>query len=171
MTGSKDERDRRVADIIQQRAGAGGNALVAGWQRMLADMLAKTAPYLSPGRLVTFQTLRAEESAFFEALHGAVVVPPHVTALYIAPSVRHQMMGAAPTPERPPDDGILLASRHKDYGIIVNALFARPPHTPAIDVYEDGQLVAGYSYARLDACQEEISAVLGRHLKAPTPGS
>jgi len=175
MTERKDESDRRVADIIHQRVGAGESGLVAGWQQMLTGLLEKMAPYLSAGRMVTFQTLLPEEKTFFEALYGSVSVPTHVTALYLPPSVRHQMMGGGPATkagaqvsasrERSPDDGILLASRRNDYQTIVNVLFARPPHTPAIDVYEHGQLIAGYSYARFDACREEISTILHRHLK------
>lgn len=84
------------------------------------------------------------------------------------------MMGGQPaaegtggTPEKPPpspDTGILLACCEGDYDTIVNALFAHLPHTPAIDIYEKGRLVAGYSYASLDDCRSELSAVLARHL-------
>ena len=106
------------------------------------------------------------------------MVPGHVTALYISPSVRHQMMfgnrGAEETdvpayrPEDAADDGILLACREKNYQTIVNVLFAHPPHTPAIDVYDQGGLIAGYSYASIPACREEISTIIQTHLSAPT---
>ena len=175
MPGRKEERDRRLADIIHQRVGAGKSGLVAGWQQVLTGLLDKMAPYLSAGRMVTFQTLLPEEKMFFEALQGCVSVPTHVAALYIPPSVRHQMMGGlsatkagmplSPAQTAYPDDGILLASRRNNYTTIVNVLFAHPPHTPAIDIYEDGQLIAGYCYARLDACREEIKTILDRHLQ------
>jgi len=173
MDGSDTPDSRRVADIIDRRVGAGENELVAGWQQMLADLLKKMAPFLSAGRLVTFRTLLPEEKAFFEALLRDVAVPDHVTAIFISPSVRQQMMGGppekemdqtAPIQERSPDAGILLACRAKDHQTIVNALFAHPPHTPAVDIYDQGRLIAGYSYASIPDCRKEIGIILGRHL-------
>jgi hypothetical protein len=174
MPDKSDDTGRRVADTIHGRVGTGPSDLVAGWQRMLADLLKKMAPYLTPGQLVTFHSLLPEEKTFFEALHRAIKLPAGVTALFISPSVRHQMMSGHPagaevgaarrSSSRSPDAGILLACRVGDTATIVNALFAHPPHTPAIDVYESGQLLAGYSYASMGACRGELSAVLQRHL-------
>ena len=178
MPGRNDDADRRVAEIIDQRVGAGESDLVVGWQQMLAGLLAKMAPFLSAGRLVTFRTLLPEEKSFFEALHRDVAVPGHVTAIFISPSVRHQMMGGQPPagrvaqttqpPGNPPDAGILLACRANDHQTIVNALFAHPPHTPAVDVYDQGRLIAGYSYASIPDCRKEIGIILGRHLSSPS---
>ena len=176
MPEKNDDTARRVADTIHGRVGAGASELVAGWQRILADLLEKMAPFLAPGRLVTFHNLQPEEKAFFEALHRQITLPAGVTALFISPSVRQQMTrghpsgaeagsASAPRPaSNPSDAGILLACREGDTATIVNALFAYPPHTPAIDVYENGQLMAGYSYASMAACRGELSAVLQRHL-------
>ena len=174
MGASDSDAGRRVADVIGQRVGAGENEQVAGWQKMLTGLLENMAPFLLAGRLVTFHTLLPEEKVFFETLYKAIEVPGHVTALYISPSVRHQMMfgnrGAEEPdlplyrPEDVADDGILLACREKDYQTIVNVLFAHPPHTPAIDVYDHGGLIAGYSYASIAACREEVSAVIQTHL-------
>jgi len=173
MDGSDHKSDRRVADIISQRVGAGESDLVAGWQQMLAGFLEKVAPQLTAGRLVTFHTLLPDEKTFFEALYPEVHVPDHVTGLFISPSVREQMMGGPPLTEadrntpredRSPDAGILLACRANDFQTIVNVLFAHAPHTPAIDVYDRGRLIAGYSYAAIPECRAEISAILDRHL-------
>lgn len=178
MDGSDSSSSRRVADIIDRRVGAGENELVSGWQKMLAGLLENMAPYLVNGRLVTFHTLLPDEDTFFQTLHQEIMVPAHVTALYISPSVRHQMMFgnraggekgmSAYRPEDAPDAGILLACRANDYKAIVNALFAHPPHTPAIDVYDQGGLIAGYSFASISACREEISTIIQTHLSAPT---
>jgi len=173
MHESEKTADRRVADIIDKRVGAGENDLVAGWQQMLAELLEKMAPHLTAGRLVTFHTLTPEEKTFFEALYPEVDVPANATALFISPSVRQQMMGGPPAneteptgqrPEDAPDAGILLACRRNDFQTIVNVLFAHPPHTPAVDVYDRGRLIAGYSYATIPDCRREISAILERHL-------
>ena len=176
MPERNNDADRRVAEIIDQRVGAGESDLVVGWQQMLAGLLEKMAPFLSAGRLVTFRTLLPEEKTFFEALHRDVAVPGHVTAIFISPSVRHQMMGGQPPaggvvqaiqpPGNPPDEGILLACRANDHQTIVNVLFAHPPHTPAVDVYDQGRLIAGYSYASIPDCRKEIGVILGRHLSS-----
>ena len=40
------------------------------------------------------------------------------------------------------DAGVVIAARHGEFDVIVNALFACHPFTPAIDVYARGQLTA-----------------------------
>jgi hypothetical protein len=70
--------------------------------------------------------------------------------------------------ENPPDRGILLAGRKVDFEPIVNALFAKPPFTPAIDVYEKGRLLAGYAYHSIDECIADLTHVLQTHLQRQT---
>jgi hypothetical protein len=134
-------------------------------------------PYLQAGRLVTFQNLLPVEAAFFDSLHAGIQVPPRAAALYISPSVRHQMMYAnqqphppylpAFDPEAQNDAGVLLASGLDDYRIIVNVLFAHPPCTPAVDVYENGRMIAGYTYYTIDECIAAINPHLQVHLASP----
>ncbi len=168
------ETGRRVADTIGKRVRAGNDPNVAGWQAMLADLLQQMRPYTVPGRLVTFQRLEPGEKEFFLELHAAVKIPEAASALYLPPSVRHQMLyrdrpdKAAllgnDDPDNPPDAGILLASRVNDFGVIVNALFAHPPFTPAVDVYDQGQLIAGYTYYQTAECIQALSDLLAVHL-------
>jgi hypothetical protein len=70
-----------------------------------------------------------------------------------------------------PDAGVVIASHHDDFDALVNVLFAFHPFTPAIDVYERGQLVAGYQFETVDACIAELSTVLDRHLGMEFPKS
>lgn len=164
-----------IADIIASRTTADRKPLVQGWHELLKNLLSQLAPYLRAGRLVTFRTLTAPERRFFEKLHQKVVVPPSVNAVYLSPSVRFQMMAhrpaeepqrtADPSAEHSPDEGILLAGRTADLDIIVNALFAKPPFTAAIDVYDRGQLLAGYVYNTADECIADLSNVLQVHLQ------
>jgi hypothetical protein len=42
---------------------------------------------------------------------------------------------------------------------------AKPPFTPAIDVYDNGQLLAGYVYNTIDECIDDLTKVLQIHLK------
>ncbi len=174
MTDAEDAKGRRIAETIAQRVRPGADPNVAGWQAMLADLLGRMSPFMPAGQLVTFQTLQPREKAFFSDLHTRVHVPDSVAALYLPPSVRHQMLyrGQAnkaallgnDDPDNPPDAGIFLGSRPDDFGVIVNALFAHPPFTPAVDVYDQGQLIAGYTYYRIEECIQALSELLAVHL-------
>ncbi len=174
MADETDETGRQVAATIEQRVRPGQDPNVAGWQAMLADLLGQMSPYLAAGRLVTFQTLAPHEKEFFLNLHANVRIPDAVCALYLPPSVRHQMLYrdrpdkaallGQDDPDNPPDAGIFLGSRVNDFTVIVNALFAHPPFTPAVDVYDRGQLLAGYTYYRIEDCIQALSDLLPIHL-------
>ena len=179
MKPSPNSASSRIASIISGRSAAEGSKLVKGWQNLLQQLLDQMSPYLRPGHLVTFRTLTDAEKHFFEDLHRKLSVPPSVGAIFMPPSARSQMMSrrpeGAPLPEAdssvetpPPDEGILLASRTASYSVIVNALFAKPPFAPAIDVYDDGRLLAGYVYNTIDECTAAISKVLQIHLQPLT---
>ena len=176
MTDDTRDTGRRIAETIGKRVRTGADPNVAGWQAMLADLLQQMAPYMAPGRLVTFQTLEPHEKTFFQDLHANVRIPEGVAALYLPPSVRHQMLYrrqankatllGTDDPENPPDAGIFLASRINDYGVIVNAIFAHPPFTPAVDVYDQAQLMAGYTYYQIEDCVQALDDLLKIHLAA-----
>jgi hypothetical protein len=175
VKSSSREFNDRIADTIEKRSPAGRHDSVQGWHNMLKSLLIKMGPYLRAGHLVTFQTLKDDEKSFFEGFHPKITVPATASALFIPPSVLYQMLynrsQGAPqpipdfSPDNPPDQGIVLASRSDDYNRIVNALFARPPFTPAVDVYESGQLLAGYVYSNIGDCIENLSNVLKVHLQ------
>jgi len=69
-------------------------------------------------------------------------------------------------PDNPPDEGIVLGCRKTDLTVVVNALLAKPPFTPAVDVYDDGQLLAGYVYNTIDECIGGLSDIFKTHLPA-----
>ena len=177
MNQSGTDDNERITEIIENRTPAGPNDLVRGWHNLLKDILKKTTPFMSPGHLVTFQELLAEEKAFFEGIYPGLEIPNDVGGIYIPPSVRHQMLYHRPneqaplipdhSPDNPPDMGILLACRHGSLGVVVNALLAKPPYSPAVDVYDDGQLLAGYVYNNIEECIAEFPKILRNHLQAP----
>ena len=175
---SRSSENKRIAKIIENRTPAGPSELVRGWHNLLADILKKTAPFMKSGHLVTFQKLRAEEKWFFENIHRTLEIPSDVGSIYIPPSVRHQMMYHRPddqsisipdhySSENPPDMGVLLACRSNNLRTVVNALLAKPPFAPAVDVYDAGQLLAGYVYDNVDECIAEFSNILRNHLQPP----
>jgi hypothetical protein len=166
--------NQKMARVIEQRAGTGPSEIVAGWQSMLKDMLIRMEPFLKPGSIVTFQQLLPNEKAFFNRLVEEVPVPETAQAFYLPPSVRHQMLGGQADDSEDvglSDAGVLVASRAGDHDVIVNALFARASCTPAVDVYDQGQLVAGYQYLSIDACRLELGLLLKRHVEQPSGGS
>jgi len=157
----------------RQRVQAGADPVVAGWQCFLEGMLIRLEDYLIPGSLVTFQSVAPDEKVFFEGLNSAVAIPPNVSAVFIPPSVLQGMMftpDSGPAPARMPNDsGILLACRRRDYTIVLNTFFAFPPYAAGIDVYEEGRLLAGYSYATVNECRENLAHVMNTYLNPRTP--
>jgi len=123
--------------------------------------------------LVTFQSVAPEEKVFFEELTRAVNIPPNVGAVFIPPSVLQGMMftpDSGPAPARIRNDcGILLASRRRNYTIVLNTFFAAPPYAAGIDVYEEGRLLAGYSYATVSECRANLSHVMHTYLDPRPP--
>ena len=174
-----EETQKRVAETIAQRVRVGPNPMVRGWQNYLVQLLEKTKPFLAAGRLVTFQTLRAEEKTFFEELVHTIEIPGPALALYLPPSVRYQMMyphhGSEARydrdlhPDRSPDAGVLLASARDNFDVILNALFAHPPSLAAVDVYDRGSLIGGYSYPTITACRESLGELLQTYLTQGEP--
>lgn len=169
MPSTTSKQNQRLAQVVEQRVGKGPSDMVTGWQSMLIELLNRMKTYLKPGAAVTFQQLMPKEIEFFQQLSDGVTVPPGAVALFLPPSVRHQMMGGRAGDFNSAgiaDAGVLVASHHENHDIIVNALFAHPPFTAAVDVYDQGQLVAGYQYDAIDACRIELGQILNRHLAA-----
>lgn len=164
----------RVAEIIEGRSPAGRHDLVRGWHNLLKKILRQMAPYLREGHLITFRRIDEQEREIFLKLSQTLSVPDGTGAIYMPPSVRFQMMyhrpqGEAPvpdhSPDNPPDEGIVLACRKSDFKVIINALLAKPPFAPAVDVYDDGQLLAGYVYNTIDECIGDLTKVMQVHLR------
>ena len=167
-----------IADIIESRSPAGKNESVQGWHNLLKKILHQMAPYLRESHLVTFRSLTDQEAVFFEKLIKRISVPPSVAAIYMPPSVRYQMLYNRPagepqpipehSPDNPPDEGIILACQRVDFNVVINALMAKAPFTPAIDVYDNGQLLAGYIYNTIDECIADLTKVMQIHLRSRT---
>jgi hypothetical protein len=178
MKPSRNSSGSTIADIIENRSPAGPNDSIQGWHNLLKKILLKMAPYLRINQLVTFRRMTDQEGSFFERLRREITVPPSVTSIYMPPSVLYQMLYNRPAGEpqpipehsqdHPPDEGIVLACRKNDFDVVINALLAKPPFTPAIDVYDDGQLLAGYIYNTIDECVGDLTKVLQTHL---SPGA
>ena len=148
----------------------GPNALVNGWQSILRTVLERMQPYLRPSQVITFQHIEPNEIRRFQAISDTVRIPEKVCSVYLPPSVRNQLFYSNRGIEIPPDeiepkdDGVILATRASSRVTIVNALLAHAPCAPAIDVYGNGALVAGYVYHSIDDCLAAMSEVIQTHL-------
>ena len=99
MKPLKNTVNSSVAEIIENRSPARRQDSVQGWHNLLKKLLSQMTPYLKDGHLVTFRTLNDREREFFEELHRKVTLPPTVSAIYMPPSVRFQMMYHRPEGE------------------------------------------------------------------------
>jgi hypothetical protein len=155
---------------IVRRSGVGPNDLIAGWQSVLSRMLDQTQPFMQPARIVTFQRMRPHEQSVFQQIIQRVSMSEQAWGIYLPPSVRNQLMYTnqgliIPAGEAVPrDDGVLLFSRATSHETIVNGLLAHQPFAPAVDVYDQGALLAGYVYDNIDACLADLTAVIQIHL-------
>jgi hypothetical protein len=155
---------------IAQRTGVGPNSLVSGWQAILRTILERMRPYLQPAKIITFQHIEPHEADRFQKILDTVQFPAKACSVYLPPSVRNQLLYSnrgleIPADETvPKDDGVIMSSHASSHATIINALLAHPPCTPAIDVYDEGALVAGYVYHSIDDCLAAMSSVIQTHL-------
>lgn len=166
--------DVLLEQTISQRSGVGPNELIEGWQSVLDDLLNHLRPYLKPERIVTFRQITPTEKKLFQRIVNQVVVPEKTFGLYLSPSARNQMLytnSGRKVPEaelQPKDDGVLLFSRPSSHAIIINSLLAHSPYAPAIDVYDQGSLLAGYVFKSIDECLDSISHIIDTYLGGRT---
>lgn len=156
----------------EQRIESGSDPVIAGWQCFLEEMLVQLEAFMIPGNMVTFRNVTIDEKEQFEALQDNIQLPEQVCAVFVPPSVLQSMLHggtqqASSLPTNLPDSGIVLACRCSNYDLIVNTLFAHQPYSPGIDVYENGNLLAGYSFKTLDECQVELTQVIRTYLEPP----
>jgi hypothetical protein len=164
----------------KMRIESGADPVVAGWQCFLEEMLIKIEPYFIAGRVITFQELQPREQETFAVIDRQTIIPENAWAVFIPPSVMKRMTaasiskltaGAHALPSGRDDDaGILLACRSGDYNCIINSLFAFPPYMPGVDVYEDGRMLAGYTFNTVEECVAELSKILRTYLKISDAG-
>jgi hypothetical protein len=170
------KKGRNRGGQTKQQSGLGheSEARVRGWYNELTGQLSRLADYMVPGRIVTFQQISAEEKTFFQELMDLIQVPESVCAVFIPPSVVQQAMwpvfstpqedGSSSLYSLAPDAGAVVAQRCGSPTVVVNALFAFPPMSPGVDVYEDGRLLAGYAYSDSTECAQGLSGILDTYL-------
>ena len=176
MSDPSHRNSSSIDTTIHQRVGVGANALVHGWQSMLDDLLRQMRPYLKPSHIITFAQMTEAEQTTYTRIVERITLPKQVCGVFMPPSVRNQILYSnqnKPIPDEmasPSDDGVLLFADGSTNHTIVNVLLAHPPYAAAVDVYQNGALLAGYVYADIDACLKEIGDVVRTYLDAHAPG-
>ena len=171
MNDAESKYPSPVDATISKRAGFGSNALVRGWQAMLAQLLSQLKPYLKPARIITFAQLTPIETALFERIESTTQLPASACGVFISPSVRNQIFytnRGRTIPDEgstPPDDGVVLFCNPDCGDPIINVLLAHPPYAAAVDVYHQGGLLAGYVYDTIDDCLSSLSDVVHTYLE------
>ncbi|MCK7509803.1 MAG: hypothetical protein MZV70_41090 [Desulfobacterales bacterium] len=149
--------------------------VVAGWQSFLEGVLIRLEDYLVPGQPGHIPVGRTRRKGFFRGAcrQRRRAIHPTVCAVFIPPerSARQMFYGldSGPAPARlATDAGIVLAMPSAaTYAIVLNTLFAMPPYAAGIDVYEEGRLIAGYSYASVSECRDNLSQRHEHLFKSP----
>lgn len=160
----------RMDQTIARRSGVGPNDLIAGWQSVLSRLLNQMRPFLQPARIITFQRINLHEQGVFQQIVERVALSEKTWGVYLPPSVRNQLMytnqgTSIPADEAiPKDDGVLIFSRLTSDNTIINGLLAHPLYAPAVDVYDQGALLAGYVYDGKGECLAGLTAVIQTHL-------
>jgi len=170
MEPKKPIETESMDQIIARRSGVGPNDLIAGWQSVLSRLLDQMQPFLQPANIITFQRINLHEQGVFQQIVERVTLSEKTWGVYLPPSVRNQLMytnqgTSIPADEAiPKDDGVLIFSRLASYDTIINGLLAHPPYAPAVDVYDQGALLAGYVYDGIGECLADLTAVVQTHL-------
>ncbi len=155
-----------IDNTIMDRTGVGSNALVEGWQDFLVNLLDQLAAYLQTGKTITFQQLTGDEKETFNKIVSAIDLPEWVCGVFIPPSVRNQMMYTNQGKKIPvqalmkTDEGAIIFTRYASENIIINTLLANPPYSAAVDVYDNGALIAGYVYSTIEDCLSSLNDVV-----------
>ncbi|MBS3756798.1 MAG: hypothetical protein KGY38_05010 [Desulfobacterales bacterium] len=170
MNHKPDSNPDPIDVTISRRTGVGYSSSVSGWQYFLSQFLEQMGPYLQPGKIITFQHLLDQEIHRFEEIVSTIHISDDVCGVYLPPSVRNQMLYTnrgkdIPASEfEPADDGAVLFTRPLFHDTIVNVLLAHLPCTPAVDVYDQGALLAGYVYDSIEDCLSSLEKIIQTHM-------
>jgi len=152
------------------REKAGRDPLNARWQATLEIMLLMMEKHVieQPGELLTMQ-IDDDEWEFYLNIKEKLDLPPETCAVLVTPSAFKNIPAvenegfeySGPTPwER--EAYSLVISDLKDHKTIMQAALPGVEHA-GIDVFEDGNLLAEYSYNTIEECINDLSKITWIH--------
>ena len=149
-----------IYDKADKWEGEGKNAFEAWWQATLEIMLLLVDRYISerPGQLVPMEIENQDEWEFYLDIKKKLDLPPETCAVLVTPSA-FKSIPAIGIPEI--ENFGPKAWERNAYSLIISDLNDRIKimqaalpgiKNPGIDVFEDGNQLADYTYNTIDEC-------------------
>jgi len=165
------ERVQKVFEKAEERKRSGRAPLAADWQAVLEVLLASTHDHLcqNPGRLVPLQVNNQDEWELYLDLLQNIDLPPDTHAVLSTPSFVRTVMESAPIEftgmEQTRGDAsteqpyLLVISDCHEHRLIIQVSLRNATGRPGMDVYEDGNHLADYTYATEEECVRDLAKV------------
>ncbi len=161
----------KVFEKASLRKQSGCDPLSADWQAILeiALNLAHTHLRRNPGRLLPLQIGEDEEWEFYVDLLDKLDLPPDTFAVLSTPSFSSNLLDALDDREFEvaedcvlpweKDAYLVIISDCSDHARIMQVSLPTASTSASIDVYEEGKLLANYSYHTIEECVEALAKV------------
>ena len=162
------EEIKKIDARAEARIKSGCDPLIVEWQSMLEVFLYMMQdPFAeNPGQLLAMQIEDQEEWECYQDIQECIDLPPETCAVLMTPSAFRDM----PIPKIPELDGIDTIPWERDaYSIIISNLHTRDVvmhislpgiKSVGMDVYEEGNHLADYSYNTIKECLEELTKTI-----------
>ena len=170
---SIEESAKAIFDKAEAREKAGRDSFEAGWQATLEIMLLMMEKHLAkhPGQLLPMQISGQKEWEFYQDIQAKLDLPPNVCAVLMTPSAfkdmpgpkdaKFQMIGAAPWKR----NAYSIIISHSDNHRIIMQVSLPGLESVGIDVFEDGNHLADYTYNTIEECLNDVTKVTWIHFR------
>lgn len=164
---------KAMFEKAEARRKAGRNSLDAGWQAALETMLLLMEGHLRehPGQLLPMNIRGQEEWEFYQGIQEKLDLPPDTCAVLVTPSAFED----TPLPEAESIELPVPGSwKRKAYSVIVSGcrdhtvvMQASLPgvESVGVDVFEDGNHFADYTYNTIEECLDDLASVTWTYFK------
>ena len=171
---SIEQSTKEIFHKADVRENAGRDPFNAGWQAILEIMLLIMEKNIleQPGQLLTMQVDNQDEWEFYLNLKEKLDLPPETCAVLMTPSALRNIPiletegveYSGPKPmER--DAYSLILSDLEDHKTIMQAALPGIEHA-GIDVFEDGNHLAAYSYNTIEECVDDLTKITWIHFNS-----
>ena len=162
---------KAIFEKAEARRKAGRNSFQVSWQAALETILLLIEKHLvkHPGQLLPMQISGQEEWEFYQDIQEKLDLPPDVCAVLITPSAFKDI----PLPETAEFKGIgptswernaysIIISGCRDHTVVMQASLPGI-ESVGIDVFEDGNHFADYTYNTIEECLDDLTKVTWIH--------
>ena len=170
---SIEESAKAIFEKADDREKAGRDSFEVGWQATLEIILLMMEKHLAkhPGQLLPMQISGQEEWEFYQDIQAKLDLPPNVCALLMTPSAFKDMpiskdakfeIAGAPPWQR---DAYSIIISHSDNHRIIMQISLPGIESVGIDVFEDGNHLADYTYNTIEECQKDLTKATWIHFR------